>query len=62
MRKSVFFDDETLKQLNTLDSKMNLKSNHSAVIRLAIQRLYEEEMKKDGGTVQSRKDGTDRHD
>lgn len=46
MRKSVFFDEESITHLEYLDKKMNLKPNHSAVIRLALQRLYEEEMKK----------------
>lgn len=62
MRKSIFFDEESKKQLDELDQKMNLKPNHSAVVRLALQRLYEEEMKKHASSIQSREDGTDRHD
>lgn len=45
MRKSVFFDEESQKHLEFLDKKMNLKPNHSAVIRLALKKLYEEESK-----------------
>lgn len=47
MKKSIFFDEEAQEQIAALDKKMNLKSNYSAVVRLAIKRLYEEEMKKE---------------
>lgn len=43
-RKHVILDDETLAMLEKLDGKMNLKSNHTAVIILAIKRLYHEEI------------------
>lgn len=49
--RNIRLDETTDTQLNELDKKMNLKPNYSAVIRLAIQRLYEEEMKKDDGTL-----------
>lgn len=60
--KTIRLDEETEKQLNDLDNKMNLKPNYSAVIRLAIQRLYEEEMKEHGSSIRSRTDQPDRHD
>lgn len=59
MKKSIFFDEEAQQQIEALDKKMNLKSNYSAVVRLAIQRLYEEEMKQNDGSFRSRTNGTD---
>ena len=42
--RNIRLDVDTDAKLKELDQKMNLKPNYSAVVRLAIQRLYEAEV------------------